>query len=151
MAIINKFKSTTGAGVAILAEGELATNTADGTLYVGDGTTNVLLATTGQEVLPVGTDEQTLWNNAGTWEATSNVTIDSSGNLGAVDITASGDLGAVDVTASGEVTSDHGVSIGAKEIGSPTQAITDSIITVTQAEYDAIGTPDANTLYIIVG
>ena len=186
MPIINKYKDTTGAGSEVLAKGELATNTVDGTLYVGNGVANVLLVDTGAEVLPSGTEGQTLRNNAGAWEATSDLTVDASGNvdatgdiaavditasgnmaavgitasgnmaavdvaasgnIGAVDITASGDVGAVDITASGEVTSDHGVSVGAKDGG--TQALTDSIVTVTQAEYDGL-TKDNNTLYIIV-
>jgi len=187
MPIINKYKDTTGAGSEVLAKGELATNTVDGTLYVGDGVANVLLVDTGAEMLPTATEGQTLRNNAGAWEATSGLTVDASGNvdatgyIGAVDVIASGnmvavgvtatgdiaaagitatghvaavnviasgDVGAVDVTASGEVTSDHGVSVGAKDGG--TQALTDSIVTVTQAEYDLIVTPDANTLYVII-
>ena len=55
-----------------------------------------------------------------------------------------------DLEVTGTVDSDHGVSVGATEIGTPTQAAVSSITTVTQAEYDAIVTPDANTLYVIV-
>lgn len=50
----------------------------------------------------------------------------------------------------GTATTANGVSVGATEIGTPTQAVVSSITTVTQAEYTAIVTPDANTLYVIV-
>ena len=55
-----------------------------------------------------------------------------------------------DVNADGLVTANNGVLVGATEIGTPTQAAVSSITTVTQAEYDAIVTPDANTLYVII-
>ncbi len=165
MANIIKTKNSSvasAAPVTPLAAGELAVNTTDLKLFVGDGATNHLLLDANAEELPVGTDGQTLWNNAGTWEANGDITTDSSGNLsvtgniGAVDVDASGNVGAVDVNASGDIdatgsmTSENGVSVGAKEIGVPTQAIANSIISVTQAEYDAIVTPDANTLYIVI-
>ncbi len=172
-----------------LAAGELAVNTTDKKLYVGDGSTNHLLVDANEEALPTGVDAQTLRHNGTAWEASSDLTVDADGNIaatanvggvditatgnvaavdvtatgnvqgvditatgnvGGVDITASGNVAAVDVIATGEVSSDHGVSVGATEIAVPTQAAVSSITTVTQVEYDAIVTPDANTLYVIV-
>ncbi len=56
-----------------------------------------------------------------------------------------------DLSVTGTVESDNGVSVGATEIGSPTEDIVNSITSVTQAQYDDIVTPDANTFYIITG
>ena len=56
-----------------------------------------------------------------------------------------------DLSVTGTVESDNGVSVGATEIGSPTEDIVNSITSVTQAQYDAIVTKDANTFYIITG
>ena len=69
----------------------------------------------------------------------------ATGGIGRVFVESDGDL-----TVTGTVDSDHGVSVGATEIAVPTQAAVSSITTVTQAEYTAIVTPDANTLYVIV-
>jgi len=70
---------------------------------------------------------------------------------GSLDFTTTGGWSMSDnLEVTGTVDSDHGVSVGATEIGTPTQAAVSSITTVTQAEYDAIVTPDANTLYVIV-
>jgi hypothetical protein len=54
------------------------------------------------------------------------------------------------MTVGATVETGNGELVGATEIASPTEAIVNSITTVTQAQYDAIGTPDANTLYIII-
>lgn len=63
MAIKLRLKTTTGAGSAILAAGELAVNTFDRTLYVGDGSSNLVLL--GAPV-PAGTaaDNSLRWNNS---------------------------------------------------------------------------------------
>lgn len=55
------------------------------------------------------------------------------------------------MTVGATVETGNGELVGATEIGVPTQAKVNSMMSVTQAEYDAIGTPDANTLYFIVG
>lgn len=82
--IIKTKNSSTAASVPTtpLAAGELAVNTADKKLYVGDGTTNHLLTDGTSDYLPSGTDNQTLRNGSGTWESTSDLVVDSTGNVG---------------------------------------------------------------------
>ena len=49
----------------------------------------------------------------------------------------------VNIPRAGVITSDVSAAAGSDRIN--------NAISLTQVEYDAIGTPDANTLYIIVG
>lgn len=172
MSIITKNKTTTGAGASALAVGELAVNTADLTLHVGTGGGNELLvdANAAPQLADGTTEGSTLvWNDTSeAWEETTDVSFDgttfdvtgdiaASGNVGAVGVITTGNVGvgvpspteALEV--SGTALTDNGELVGATEIPSATQDIVNSITTVTQAEYQAIVTPDANTLYIITG
>ena len=144
MPIINKTKATTGAGSATLAVGELASNTADDTLYLGTPGGNVLL-TDGTNLLPAsGNEHEVLAHDGSDWVAVASVTADVTGNV-------TGDLTG---------TADDSLALGgtvAAEIPKATNEASAAgvqptdIQTLTQSEYDDIVTPDANTLYFIVG
>ena len=159
MPIINKTKATTGAGSAALAVGELASNTADDTLYLGTPGGNVLL-TDGTNLLPAsGNEHEVLAHDGSNWVAVDTVTADVTGDLtgnvtgnldGGVLGNVVGDLaGTADnaLRLCGTLTAE--VPKATNEASAAGVQPTD-IQTLTQAEYDVL-TKDANTLYFIVG
>jgi|TARA_R110000765_G_C18857064_1_gene599627 hypothetical protein len=130
-AIVTK-NSSTPAAVPVLADlvaGELAVNTADGTLFAG----------TGAGVIQIGDPDAALTNEANTFTQTNTFADINAADVNAADVVATSFAGdgslLTGLPASG-VTAGNGV---------------DAIEVMTAAAYTALATKVATTMYILIG
>jgi len=141
-AIVTK-NSSTPAAVPVLADlaaGELAVNTADGTLFAG----------TGAGVIQIGDPNAALTNAANTFTADNTFTTITTTGVATLSSVAAGDISGAAVTA----TSFAGD--GSALTGLPASGVTagngvDAIEVLTAAAFAALTTKVATTMYVIVG